>query len=237
MSLASADYDSDGDLDIYVCGYYPTQLGFSNRDLPFPWPYQDANNGGRNLLLRNDGDWSFSDVTEQTGLDANNHRFSFAAGWEDFDNDGDVDLYVANDFGRNCLYRNSKGVFQDIAPSLRVEDQASGMSVSWGDFNRDGWMDLYIGNMFSAAGSRITHQARFADGVAPSTVSLLQRMARGNSLYANQLGTSFQDVTESTNTFLGRWAWASRIVDFNNDGWQDILVTNGYLTNEINDDL
>ena len=197
MSLTSADFDADGDLDLFACGYYPSQLGPSNRDLPFPWPYQDANNGGRNVLLRNDGDWSFVDATESVGLDVNNRRFSFAAAWEDFDNDGDVDLYVANDFGRNCLYRNDQGTFVDVAAALQVEDQASGMSVSWGDYNRDGWMDIYVGNMFSAAGNRITHQPRFTAGLSTDTISLLQRMARGNSLFANVQGREFTDETLS----------------------------------------
>jgi hypothetical protein len=128
-------------------------------------------------------------------------------------------------------------LFHDVAGALRVEDQASGMSVSWGDYNRDGWMDVYIGNMFSAAGNRITHQARFSQGLTTQTVSLLQRMARGNTLFANEQGRDFADRTLETNTHLGRWAWASRLADVNNDGWLDILVSNGYVTNEYQDDL
>ena len=73
-------------------------------------------------------DWSisvtkkFGDATEQVGLNQNNKRFSFAASWEDYDNDGDTDLYVANDYGRNNLYRNDGGKFVDVAPTLGVED-------------------------------------------------------------------------------------------------------------------
>ena len=77
-------------------------------------------------------------MTAEVGLDVNNRRFSLAAGWEDYDNDGDQDLYVANDFGRNNLYRNNNGTFTDIAPAVQGEDRASGMSVSWGDVDRDG---------------------------------------------------------------------------------------------------
>lgn len=129
-------------MDLYVCGYNVRKQDPTRRDLPFPLPYHDANNGGRNLLLRNTGTWQFEDVTRRTGLDENNSRFTMAAAWEDYDNDGDQDLYVANDFGRNDLYRNDDGHFTDIAHVAGVEDQASGMSVTWSDANRDGRMDV-----------------------------------------------------------------------------------------------
>ncbi|MDC0934955.1 VCBS repeat-containing protein [Pirellulales bacterium] len=236
-SLCAADYDQDRDLDIYVCGYNARRPDAISGGLPFPLPYDDANNGGRNFLLRNDGNLQFTDATVETGLDQDNRRFSLAASWEDFDNDGDPDLYVANDFGRNCLYRNDKGVFTNVAAAAGVEDQASGMSVSWGDFDRDGWMDLYVSNMFSAAGNRVTYQRKFSDGLSEGAVRNLRRMARGNTLFRNHRDGTFRDVSESARVTLGRWAWSSRFADLNNDGWQDLVVANGYVTNDDNDDL
>jgi len=239
-SLSAADYDNDGDLDIYACGYNARKQDPVNRGLPFPLPYHDAENGGANNLLRNDGNFAFADATEETGLNANNSRFSFAAAWEDYDNDGDMDLYVANDFGRNCLYRNDGGRFTDVAAMAGVEDHASGMSVSWADYNRDGWMDVYVGNMFSAAGNRVTYQRRFSEGLSNETTANVQRMARGNTLFANmgRSGASvFRDVSEQAAVTMGRWAWASRFIDINNDGWQDLVVANGYVTNEDSSDL
>ena len=236
-SLCAADYDNDHDLDIYICGYSSRRHDSRSQVLPIPLPYHDANNGSANVILRNEGGFRFEDVTRQVGLDVNNRRFSFAAAWEDFDNDGDQDLYVANDFGRNCLYRNDDGHFTDIAAAAGVEDHASGMSVSWGDYNRDGWMDLYISNMFSAAGNRVTYQRQFGDGLSRPTVANLQRMARGNTLFLNRGDGTFQDVSESAAVTMGRWAWASRFADLNNDGYQDLFVATGYVTTDDTGDL
>ncbi len=91
-----------------------------------------------------------------------------AASWEDYDQDGDLDLYVANDFGRNNLYRNDDGQFVDVAAEAGVEDISAGMSVSWGDYNNDGQADLYVGNMFSSAGNRVTYQRQFSSDRAVS---------------------------------------------------------------------
>ena len=169
FSMSSADYDQDGDLDVFVCGYNPSGANVRQGAMGEPMPFHDANNGGQNMLLKSVGNWEFQDVTKETGMDENNTRHSFAAAWEDFDNDGDLDLYVANDYGRNNLYRNEGGHFKDVAAELGVEDMSAGMSASWADFNHDGWMDLYVSNMFSAAGNRITYQRQFKTDVDEET--------------------------------------------------------------------
>ena len=237
FSMSAADFDADGSLDIFVCGYEARRNESTGRNLPFPIPYHDANNGGRNVLLRNAGNFRFTDVTDKVGLSQHNSRFSMAASWDDFDNDGDLDLYVANDFGRNNLYRNDNGRFIDIASSAGVEDVASGMSVACGDFNRDGRVDIYVGNMFSGAGNRITFQRRFETAADEVTVAQLQRMARGNTLFANLGNGTFRDVSEAENVTMGRWAWGSQFADFTNDGWLDLVIANGYITNEDSGDL
>jgi hypothetical protein len=236
-SLAAADYDLDGDLDVYVCCY--NRRKGANRHLVFarPVPYHDANNGGRNVLLRNDGRWRFSHATVRAGLDANNRRFSYAAAWEDFDNDGDQDLYVANDFGRNNLYRNDSGRFTDITAAAGAEDISPGMSSCWGDYDNDGLMDLYVSNMFSSAGNRITAQGRFHQGASEETRAQFRRHARGNTLLKNMGNGSFSDVSEAAGITIGRWAWGSKFADLNNDGWEDLLVTNGFITQQDTGDL
>jgi hypothetical protein len=206
-----------------------------------PIPYHDANNGGRNVLFRNDRNWGFTDVTKRVGLDQNNQRFSLACAWEDFDNDGDLDLYVANDFGRNSLYVNDAGRFRDSAAQAGIEDISAGMSVSWGDYNNDGWMDLYVGNMWSSAGNRIAYQRRFLRAKGNrATLADFRRHARGNSLFANSgvgESTGFHDVSVQARVTMGRWAWSSCFLDMNNDGWEDMLVANGYITQEDTGDL
>ncbi len=229
--LAAADYDRDGLLDLYVCGYTQDNGGASIGAADERFVYHDAENGAPNSLFRNKGNLTFEDVTTSTGLDQNNRRWSFAASWEDYDEDGDQDLYVANDYGRNNLYRNDGGKFVDVASAAGVEDSASGMSASWGDYDRDGRMDLYVANMFSAAGSRITTQKQFKTGTDPVIRERFRRFARGNSLFRNT-DQGFQDVSEQAGVTLGRWAWCSNFVDLNNDAWPDFVVANGYLSSE-----
>jgi hypothetical protein len=238
FSMSAADYDSDGDLDIYATVY---GAGDDARARGFeaasPIPFNDAENGGRNVLLANLGAFRFADVTAKVGLDEDNRRWSFAAAWEDYDRDGDPDLYVANDFGRNCFYRNDGGQFVQVAAKLGVEDMASGMSVAWGDYNCDGAADLYVGNMFSSAGNRVSYQPAFSEGNSAPVVEGLRRMARGNSLFVGQAGGGFRDVSEATATTFGLWAWSSGFIDVNNDGWEDLAIANGYMTGRRPDDL
>lgn len=240
--LSASDYDGDGDLDLYLCTEFANRQTMRNES-PVGFVYHDANDGGANVLYRNDitagtnGPWEFTDVTRETGLDVNNRRHSLAAAWEDYDNDGDPDLYVANDYGQDCLYRNDNGSFIDVAPEAGVVDFGSGMSVSWGDYNRDGWMDLYVGNMFSAAGNRITRQDNFKPRADDGLRAIYTRFAKGNSLFQNSVAGIFQDVGGAASVEMGRWAWSSVFADLNNDGWEDLLVANGYITTEDTDDL
>ena len=236
QSLSATDYDSDGKLDLFVC-VYRTATPKANRH----FLYRDAVGGGENRLFRNqikrDDAWTFEDVTEATGLTEGGDRYSLAASWEDFDTDGDPDLYVANDFGPNCLYENRDGMFVNIAEEAGVVDIGSGMSVSWGDYNRDGRPDLYVGNMFSSAGQRVTGQASFRETESEEIRKIYQRLAKGNSLFENLGNGKFREVGGHAGVELGRWAWSSIFTDLNNDGWEDLFVANGYITTEDTGDL
>jgi hypothetical protein len=250
MSLVSADVDLDGDLDLYVCVNYPDDSPDEARAQALAGGgsvgvYHDANFGGRNSLFLNEikgGTWSLREATRETGLDTNNRRFSFAASFEDFDDDGDQDLYVANDFGRNSLYLNrlvETGTlsFEDIAGPAGAEDSASGMSVAWGDYDRDGLMDIYVSNMFSSAGGRITFQEQFKPEAKEEVRERIRRFARGNTLLRNGGDGTFSDVSEAAGVTMGRWAWSSSFLDLDNDGREDLVVANGYITTEDPGDL
>ncbi len=235
FSLSAADYDQDSDLDLYVCVYYGEQDQVA--ELPHPLPYFDATNGGGNFLIRNQGGWRFENITEQVGLGHDNGRFSLASAWEDYDNDGDVDLLVVNDFGPNQLYRNNDGRFEDVAAKAKLLDRAFGMSATFADFDHNQWMDVYVSNMFSAAGNRVTFQPQFKQQLSVMEKERFQYLARGNSLFRNVGRGHFEDVSVSHGVTIGRWSWGSLFADLNNDSWDDLLVANGFLTGESVDDL
>ncbi len=235
-----ADYDRDGFVDLYLCSY---NYFLGEGAYRVATPYHDANNGPPNFLFRNKGDGTFEEVTEPTGLGENNRRFSFACAWADYDRDGWPDLYVANDFGRNNLYRSGgraadgRVSFRDVAAEAGVEDVAAGMSVAWLDYDNDGWEDLYVGNMWTPAGLRLTGQGEFHSGAPEEILELYRRHARGNALFRNRGDGTFEDTTREAEVELGRWAWSADAFDFDHDGWQDLYVANGMITNSDPQDL
>src|SRR5947209_2879479 len=230
--ISAADYDRDGRIDLYLCTYTYFQ---SEDQYRYPAPYHDARNGPPNFLFRNrlnaDGSGQFEDVTEASGLNQNNDCFSFAAAWCDYDGDGWPDLYVANDFGRNNLYRNRNGHFEDVAAAAGVEDLGPGMSATWFDYDGDGRPDLYVSNMWSDAGQRIIT----SKDLQPR--EMWQRHAKGNSLFRSRGDETFEETGAAEGVEMGRWAWSSGGFDFDNDGSPEIFVTTGMLTNESETDL
>ncbi len=230
ITVAAADYDADGILDLYVGSYVFWRDLSGAVGSRLPTPYHDAQNGAPNRLLRGRGDGTFEDATAVAGL-GTVHRFTFAASWADYDSDGDADLYVANDFGSNQLFRNrGDGTFEDVARVAGVVDIGPGMSVEWFDYDRDGDFDLYVGNMFSAAGQRVTNERTYKAG-SPDLQHAYRRHARGNSLYRNRGDGTFEDASEFARATFGRWAWASGNVDFDLDGHDDLYVQNGFVSN------
>lgn len=216
-----SDYDRDGDLDAYVCGY--VQYKFDPRDLskaalqyeaavPYtlnPSSYRPE----RNLLFRNNGDGTFSETAKRAGVENPTGR-SLSAAWCDFDQDGWPDLYVANDISDNAMFRNlGNGKFADVSHSAWVADYRGAMGLGIGDWDNDSDLDIFI-----------THW-----------------IAQENALFNNLLFTPanpdakakkmlFIDVADQVG--LGQIAldyigWGTSFFDYDNDGRQDLLVVNG----------
>ncbi|MBU6401537.1 MAG: VCBS repeat-containing protein, partial [Verrucomicrobia bacterium] len=145
------DYDNDRRLDLYVCGYvqYTENEADRNRTslqlstaVPYslnPSSYQPA----LNLLFHNHGDGTFTEVAQKLGVGDPTGR-SLSALWYDFDDDGWLDLYVANDVSDNAFYHNRGGTFEDLSYKACVADYRSGMGLAAGDWNRDGDDDFFV---------------------------------------------------------------------------------------------
>jgi hypothetical protein len=221
-SLTVFDYDGDGWLDVYVCGYGRLEVEHNNS-------WIEATNGAPNALLRNLGGRGFEDVAAQLGVAGKS--WSYASAAADYDGDGDVDLYVANDYGTNRLYENrGPGRFEDVAVERGVEDIGNGMGVSWGDLDADGRLDLYVSNMSSTAGNRIL--GRLDNSLDKETHALLTKLAAGNSIFIAREDGGFERLPKSAGGVNGSWAWSSVLCDLDLDGFLDVYLANGFVTGD-----
>ena len=218
FSAVAADVNRDGFPDIYVASY-----NLYGEVMPNAW--HQATNGTRNLLFLNQADGTFREVGEAWGVD--DGRWSYAAGFADMDGDFDQDLYVANDFGENALFRNEGNRFIDAASDFGLTDPGFGMGVSFGDFDNDGDLDLHVTNMSSTAGARII--GRLSPDADVDRV-LLNKLSAGNSLYENLGEGRYREIGASTGRFSAGWAFGGGFVDFDNDGWVDLYTPNGFIS-------
>src|SRR2546423_6427454 len=218
---AFVDYDRDGKLDLFVANYIDLDLATAPVPESGPCLYKGVMvacgppglKGGKNILFHNNGDGTFTDVSESSGILSANGTYGLGVLTGDFDNDGWPDIYVANDSAPSALYHNKKdGKFEDIAIeagcALSPDGKPqAGMGVSTADFDLDGNLDIVKTN--------------FA-GDTPS-------------LYHNLGGANFEDTTFAAGLgahtqYLG---WGCGFLDFDNDGWADILICNGHVYPEV----
>ena len=221
-SISAADIDLDGDLDlIFTCYRLSETL----------WPNRKADNGCRNLLYINDGAGLFHEESENRGLTET--AWSLAAAFADYDDDGDPDLIVANDFGPDHFYvNNGRGYFAEQSVASGIKDRGFSMSTSWGDFDNDGDLDLYLSKMTSGS------SWMFADPRFPMSgmqaffrkfvVRELKEATYGNSLFENLGDGTFKDISHAKRVAMAHWSWGSTFFDFDNDGDLDIYATNGF---------
>ena len=220
---AFGDFDKDGWADLFVSHYVDLNL----KDLPAfgsaktcKYLGVDVQCGPRGLrgspdsLYRNNRDGSFTDVSRQAGVDDPEARFGLTAVWTDFDNDGKLDLFVANDGEANYLYRNGgSGKFNDVGLTSGVAANEDGveqanMGVGIGDYLHTGRMSLVV--------------SHFDNEYA--------------ALYRNEGNLNFTDaslasgIAQGTRGFVG---WGDAFVDFDNDGWLDYFVVNGHVYPQV----
>lgn len=200
------DYDRDGYLDILFGNYFqPVNLFNPSTPHFFPESFETANNGGGVTLYHNNGDGTFTHMTDKAGL-----RFSgwvLDLGHADADHDGDDDLYVAVDFGQDRFFvNNGDGTFTDMTEKAIGVDTKKGMNADWGDFNNDGLFDVYVTNITD------------------------EYMREGNFLWKNNGDLTFTDVARETGTYDTGWGWAGKFFDYDNDGWLDLYVVNGWVS-------
>lgn len=218
FSAVTGDVNGDGRLDVYVTSY--NRYGQITPDSWFR-----ATNGTPNLLFISQKDGTFREEAAKWGVD--DKRWSYAAEFADINEDGKIDLYVANDFGEKAMYINRGDKFVDEAAERGVLDPGNGMGVSFGDYNNDGRLDLHASNMSSTAGNRILSRL-FPNASAKDNI--LKKLAAGNNLYENLGEGKFKDVTAEVGGFSGGWAWGGGFIDFDNDGWEDIYTPNGFIS-------
>ncbi len=171
MSIAMADYDRDGFLDLYLCTY-SYFIGASEDKGGTPTPYHDAAERPARRPPAERRPRALRGRDRGGRPRANNDRFSFAAAWADYDGDGWPDLLVANDFGRKNLYhnegmKNGKVTFKDVAAQAGVEDHGAGMSATWVDYDNDGRLDIYTGQHVVGGRTAGHRGARLHAGCAP----------------------------------------------------------------------
>ncbi len=226
------DFDNDRDLDLYVCGYVRyiegdarTARASQQYGQAVPYTINPSSYAPQeNMLFRNNGDGTFTEVAKSLGV-SNPEGRSLSALWHDFDGDGWQDLYVANDISDNVFFRNTQGTFEDISHAAWVADYRGAMGLTVGDWDRDGDDDLFVTHWIAQ------ENALYDSLLAPPEERDTSSKPTGSPAVAEQTRElRFMDLADRMG--LGQIAaqvsgWCTEFADFDGDGWLDLVVTNG----------
>ena len=201
------DYNRDGLLDLYVGNYFPpVDLWHLHTTLIMHNDFEHARNGGRNVLYRNNGDGTFTNVAPALGVD--DPGWTLDVGACDLFNTGHMDLYLANDFGQDMIYKNNgNGTFTNVTAHALPIDTRKGMNVDFADLDGDGYPDIYISNITKPG-----------------------YLVEGNFLWHNNRDGTFTDHAPDLGVDNGGWGWGAKFVDLDNDGEMEIVALNGFVS-------
>ena len=208
------DFDRDGKLDLFVGGYWADDLDLwhLNTTKMMPESFEYARNGGKKYLFRNAGDGKFEDIARTIGLESN--RWALCVSAADLRGTGYPDLVVANDYGVSELFANDGGKrVREIGKTTGIGyAPKSGMNVSFGDVFNQGRFAIYVTNISE-------------EGV----------LIQGNNLWVPKEGTTgdglqYDNLAREMGVELGGWSFGAQFGDLNNDGTQDLILTNGYIS-------
>ncbi len=225
--VAWGDYDGDGWPDLYLVNQ------------PGPWGAVAGSEAPFSHLYHNNGNGTFTDVTERARV-GNRGGYGMGAAWGDYDNDGNLDLYVTN-YGRSVLYRNEgHGTFTDVTDRAGVGNGLWGMTPAWVDYDSDGYLDLYVTNYVQYVLRTLPTNAAAEDRDAnvPFTLNPSSFDPQPNRLYHNNHDGTFTDVARrlGVDNAEGR-SLAAAFADFNLDGWPDLYVGNDISSNRMYENL
>jgi enediyne biosynthesis protein E4 len=226
------DADGDGDLDIYI-GYYGNHLSNMSDAPERNLPSMDGRNGSPNQLWRRGPDGTYTEEAQSMGIA--DTGWTLAVGAFDADMDGDLDLYVANDFGANAMFRNEGGgTFTDVTEATGTGDRGSGMNVDFADIDGDGLWDIYVTNidMFSKRIKVVFPQDESTIRIDASLARAFQYLS-GNKFYVSQSADPLSYRAEEGLRFEPGdrgWGWDAAFFDYDNDGDDDLYLTNGWIS-------
>lgn len=220
--LAWGDYDNDGFPDLYVVNQ-PSKFGSGRKD------------GPGNRLFHNNGNGTFTDVTERAGIEL--HHFGMGAYWGDYDNDGLLDLFVTGAGGCHLYHNEGNGRFRNVTQTSGVHDPLWSTGAVWVDFDNDGWLDLYVLHYvdYPADVSRLHFAAENQYGVVvPAALNPRSFRPQPNRLLRNNRDGTFTDVTRRAGIADpdGR-SLTVTAADFNLDGWPELYVGNDVSMNRF----